>query len=105
MFNSLKNELLNVILKEVSYETDIDISRIICVHKDTDSVEAVYITVRLLSGVGFYPNTIAKLLHRTARSVNSILTTFSGRYKLCPIMRIQYERIKNRLLVKGIHVL
>lgn len=100
-----KNNLYNTILEEVSYETDICTEYITCVHEDADSVDAVYITIRLLYGVGFYPPTIAKLLHRTARSVNLILTVFRARYKLCPMVRIHYERIKNRLLVKGIYVL
>ena len=102
---SYKNDVFSIIIKEVSIETDIDPSHITCVHKDSDSVDTVYITIRLLYGVGFYPTAIAKLLHRTARSVNSILAAFSARYKLCPIMRIQYERIRNRLLANGIYVL
>lgn len=102
---SYKNDVFSIIIKEISFETDIDSSHILYVHKDVDSVDATYITIRLLYGVGFYPIAIAKLLHRTARSVNSILLTFSARYQLYPIMRIQYERIKNRLLVNGIHVL
>lgn len=50
-----KSEIFAEILEIVSQETEISVERILSSDKDTETVDARYLLVHILSEMGFYP--------------------------------------------------
>ena len=64
---------------------------------DTETVDARWICVKLMSEQGYYKMRIAELMRITPRYVQYILSDFDDRTDLSAVMRNDYERARKRL--------
>ena len=71
-----KSEIFAEILKIVSQETEIAIDRILSSDKDSETVDARYLLVHILSEKGFYPSQTSIHLRKTKRAINYIISNF-----------------------------
>ena len=92
-----KSEIFAEILKIVSSETEISTERILSSDKDTETVDARYLLVHILSEMGFYPSQTSIHLHKTKRAINYIISNFQERLNIGKMMRIYLENIKKQL--------
>lgn len=92
-----KSEIFAEILKIVSQETEIPTERILSSDKDTETVDARYLIVHILSEMGFYPAQTSIHLHKTKRTINYIISNFHERLDSGKMMRIYLENIKKQL--------
>lgn len=92
-----KSEIFAEIISLVEEETEVTSERILSMDKDMEVVDARSMLVVLLFENGFYPSNIAKLINKTHRCVNYLIAEFKEREKGSRIIRIQMERLRNRL--------
>ena len=92
-----KSEIFAEILKIVSQETEIAIDRILSSDKDSETVDARYLIVHILSEKVFYPSQTSIHLHKTKRAINYIISNFQERLNSGKMMRIYLENIKKQL--------
>lgn len=92
-----KSEIFAEILEIVSKETEISVERILSSDKDTETVDARYLLVHILSEMGFYPVQTSIHLHKTKRTINYIISNFQERLDSGKMMRIYLENIKKQL--------
>ena len=92
-----KSEIFAEILEIVSHETEISVERILSSDKDTETVDARYLLVHILSEMGFYPVQTSIHLHKTKRTINYIISNFQERLDSGKMMRIYLENIKKQL--------
>ena len=92
-----KSEIFAEILKIVSSETEIPAERILSSDKDTETVDARYLLVYILSEMGFYPSQTSIHLHKTKRAINYIISNFEERLNSGKMMRIYLENIKKKI--------
>lgn len=92
-----KSEIFAEILEIVSQETEISANRILSSDKDTETVDARYLLVHLLSEKGFYPSQTSIHLHKTKRAINYIISNFQERLDSGKMMRIYLANIKKSI--------
>lgn len=92
-----KSEIFAEILNLVSKETEISANRILSSDKDTETVDARYLLVHLLSEKVFYPSQTSIHLHKTKRAINYIISNFQERLDSGKMMRIYLANIKKSL--------
>lgn len=92
-----KSEIFAEILEIVSQETEISVERILSSDKDTETVDARYLLVHILSEMGFYPVQTSIHLHKTKRTINYIISNFKERLDSGKMMRIYLENIKKQI--------
>lgn len=85
------------VLNIVSEECDMGVERIKGKSRDTESVDARWICVKLLSEMGLYVSRIAEMMSITPRYVQYILTDFEDRIACCNLMRMNYERARKNM--------
>lgn len=96
-----KTELFDYILQVVAEETEIPDTRILSKKRDSETVDARYLLVYFLTGIGFTPSYIAHQLGFTERAITKIVTNFDTRFSVQKMLRINYEHIKNKLRTKS----
>lgn len=74
-----KSEIFAETINLVSQETEIPVNRILSSDKDTETVDARYLLVRLLVERGMYPSQIALQIHKTKRAINYMISNFQER--------------------------
>lgn len=89
-----KSEIFAEALNLVSKETEIPVDRILSLCKDTETVDARHLLVRLLTDSGMYPAQIAICIKKTERTVNYMITNFQCRAETRKMLRINWENIK-----------
>lgn len=89
--------MLSAVLEVVTYETDVEVSKILSRCSEAEVVDARWVCVKLLSEQGYYPSKIAELMQITPRYVQYILTDFGDRIATCRYTRNNYERARNKL--------
>ena len=89
-----KTEIFAEILEAVSRETEVSAHRILGDCKQMEVVDARSITAKILSEIGFYPEQIAKFLHKTAASVRYLLTNYDSRQKQNKIIKIYAQNVR-----------
>lgn len=92
-----KTEIFADLSGLVSRETEIPIERILSESKDTETVDARYILVRLLSERGMYPSQIAGLMRKTRRAINYMITNFNSRMRCGKMMGIYLDNIRKSI--------
>ena len=92
-----KSEIFAEILEIVSQETEISVERILSSDKDTETVDARYLLVNILSEMGFYPVQTSIHLHKTKRTINYIISNFQERLDSGKMRRIYLENVKKQL--------
>lgn len=83
-----KSEIFAETLNLVSQETEIPVNRILSSDKDTETVDARYLLVRLLVERGMYPSQIALQIHKTKRAINYMISNFQERMEGGKMLRI-----------------
>lgn len=89
-----KSEIFAEALSLVSKETEIPVERILSSCKDSETVDARHLLVRLLADRGIYPAQISVCVKKTERTVNYMITNFQCRAETRKMLRINYENIK-----------
>lgn len=92
-----KSEIFAETLNLVSQETEIPVNRILSSDKDTETVDARYLLVRLLVERGMYPSQIVLQIHKTKRAINYMISNFQERMEGGKMLRIYWENIKKSL--------
>ena len=92
-----KSEIFAETINLVSQETEIPVNRILSSDKDTETVDARYLLVRLLVERGMYPSQIALQIHKTKRAINYMISNFQERMEGGKMLRIYCENIKKSL--------
>lgn len=90
-------EIYSSLLASVSEETEVPEDSIASTSRCAEAVDARYILVKLLSMQGFTPSAIASLIGRKRRAITRILEMFEDRLRVSPLMKVNYERIKQAL--------
>lgn len=90
-----KSEIFAEILEAVSRETEVSAAQILGNSKQMEVVDARSILVKLLSGKGFYPEQIAKLMHKTSACIrHSSLTMKAGNLQTKSLQYIRKTFVK-----------
>lgn len=92
-----KSEIFAKILQVVAQETEVSAEQILSSKKDEETVDARYLLVHFLSRQGFSQSSIAKFICKNIRTVNNIITGFSGRQRNRKMFGINLENIRNTL--------
>jgi hypothetical protein len=92
-----KSEIFAETINLVSRETEIPVNQILSSKKDTETVDARYLLVSLLSDRGMYPSQIASHINKTKRAVNYMITNFRMRMESGKMLRIYWENIRKSL--------
>lgn len=92
-----KTEIFAEILEAVSRETEVSASQILGDCKQMEVVDARSITAKLLAEKGFYPEQIARLLHKTPASIRYLLSNHEARQKANKIIAIYTQSIRKAI--------
>lgn len=84
-------------LSAVAEETEITQDLILSNNKQEEVVDARYLLVEIMFEQGLYPTQISHLTNIGLRSINNFLQGFSSRCNSRKIMRIDYDRVRNKL--------
>lgn len=89
-----KTDIFHITARIISTECEIPVDRILSKSRDVETVDARYLLIYFLSKQGLYPNCIAKLIGRTARSVTGALSKIDDRKQASRYFRNKCETIK-----------
>lgn len=92
-----KSEIFTEILEAVSRETEVSASQILGCSKQMEVVDARSITAKLLNEKGFYPEQIARILHKTPASIRYLLSNYETRKKTNKIIEIYAQNVRNSI--------
>jgi hypothetical protein len=92
-----KLEIFKNTLSAVVEETEIKRELILSSNKQEEVVDARYLLVEIMSEQGLYPTQISNLTGVCVRSVNNFLQGFKTRCNSRKIIRIDYDRVRNKL--------
>lgn len=92
-----RSEIYSSLLASVSEETEVPEDLIASASRRAEHVDARYILVKLLSMQGFTPSATASLIGHKQRAITRILEMFEDRLRVSPLMKVNYERIKQAL--------
>lgn len=90
-------DYLTNVLKHIDVTTGIDESLIISESKRPDVVGARYLAVHFLSRRGYYPHTIAAMLHKTPRCITFMLSQEADRFATRKLLRINCALIAKEI--------
>lgn len=90
-------DFARLVLSAVAEETEIPDNVIMSKCSRAEVVDARWLVVMLLYKACIYPSRIAELVGITPRYVHYIITDFNDRIAYNPPLRINYERIANKL--------
>lgn len=90
----MKTKIFNEVLKIVSEVTEISEEVILSKAREAEVVDARAILAEVLRQKGFYPNTIAELMHTSSRNVVMIHNNYADRLNNSVMMQINYSYIK-----------
>lgn len=89
-----KTEIFTEILEAVSRETEVSAAQILGNSKQMEVVDARSILVKLLSSSGFYPEQIAKLMHKTSACIRHLLSNHESRESANKIIAIYTQNVR-----------
>lgn len=92
-----KSEIFAEIIEAVSRETEVSAAQILSDCKHTDIVDARSVLVNILSETGFYPEQIARYIHKTAAAVRYLLNDFERRKSKNKIIAIYMQNIRKSI--------
>lgn len=95
--NMYKAQMFQETLSAVIEETEIDRERILSGCKQEEVVDARALLVKVMSERGLYPAQISSLTGIGLRSITKFLLCFGVRVNSRKILRINYERVRNKL--------
>lgn len=92
-----KLEIFEKTISAIVEETEIKRELILSNAKQEEVVDARYLLVEIMSEQGLYPTQISHFTGICLRSVDNFLQGFSSRCNSRKIMRIDYDRVRNKL--------
>lgn len=92
-----KLEIFKTSLSSIVEETEVKEDLILSANKQEEVVDARYLLVKIMSDQGLYPIQIRNLTGICLRSVDNFLQSFYTRCNSRKIMRIDYDRLRNKL--------
>lgn len=90
-------ELADYVLRLVADELEVTKEQILSKSRKAEIVDARWLAVMLMYKSGMYPMRIAESLRISPRYAHYIITGFSDRKDCNPILRMNYEAVKNKL--------
>lgn len=93
----MKAQILQEVLSAVVEETEIPREQILSGVKSEEVVDARSLLIRLLNEKGLYPTQISQITGICPRSVDRFLQDFNERIQCRKILRINYDRARNKL--------
>lgn len=90
-------EFANNVIALVADELEVTKDSILSKSRKAEIVDARWLAVMLMYKSGMYPMRIAESLRISPRYAHYIITGFSDRKDCNPILRMNYEAVKNKL--------
>lgn len=94
-----KAQIFQEAISAVVEETEIDREQILSGCKREEVVDARALLVKVMNEKGLYPIQICRLTGIGLRSITKFLLYFDARINSRTILRINYERVKNKLSI------
>lgn len=91
-----RSKIFAEILADVVRVSEITEKELLSHKREADVVDARHLLFYLLSKEGIYPNVIARYFNMNRRAVNSALNKFEDRLSVSPMLRRNYNVLKNR---------
>ncbi len=90
-------EIINAVIAATADATEISETEIRSKSRMRETVDARHIAIKVIHDMGIYVSRIAAHLHITERNVHYALTAFEERLRGNPLMRNNYEIVRNKV--------
>ena len=93
----MKAQIFQEVLSAIVEETEIEKEQILSGVKSEEIVDARSLLIKVMNEKGLYPTQISQITGICARSVDRFLQDFKTRVESRKMMRINYDRVRNKL--------
>ena len=93
----MKAQIFQEVLSAVVEETEVTREQILSGVKSEEVVDARSLLIKVMNEKGLYPTQISQTTGICARSVDRFLQDFKTRVESRKMMRINYDRVRNKL--------